>query len=164
MNDQSLYGLAEQVGELLRQRRDRLATAESCTGGGIAHAVTDVPGSSDWFECAVVTYSNRAKQQLLGVPQSVLDRCGAVSEETVSAMAAGILQRTDATLAVAVSGIAGPAGGSPGKPVGTVWVAWSSRDGLANRTVKLSLHGNRHQVRRLAVEAALRGILEIVRG
>ncbi len=164
MNDRTLYGLAEQVGKRLRERGQRLATAESCTGGGIAHALTDVPGSSDWFDCALVTYSNGAKQQLLGVPKRVLDGCGAVSEETVRAMAAGVLLRTDATLAVAVSGIAGPAGGTSSKPVGTVWLAWSSRDGLVNRTAKLSLEGDRRQVRRLAVEAALRGILEIIRG
>ncbi|MCU0734870.1 MAG: CinA family protein [Methylotetracoccus sp.] len=164
MNDTTLYGLAEQVGTVLRERGERLATAESCTGGGIAQAVTDVPGSSDWFECGLVTYSNGAKQRLLGVPEAVLDRSGAVSEETVCAMAAGALRQTEATLAVAVSGIAGPAGGTPGKPVGTVWLAWLSRDGAVRKTAKLSLDGDRLQVRRLAVEAALRGILDAVGG
>ena len=164
MNDTTLYGLAERVGTALRERGERLATAESCTGGGIAQALTDVPGSSDWFECGLVTYSNGAKQHLLGVPKAVLDRCGAVSEETVFAMAAGALRQTEATFAVAVSGIAGPAGGTPGKPVGTVWLAWLSRDGAVRKTAKLSLDGDRLQVRRLAVEAALRGIIDAVGG
>lgn len=161
MNDTALSGLAERVGTVLRRRGVRLATAESCTGGGIAQAVTEVPGSSDWFECALVTYSNRSKQQLLGVPEDVLARCGAVSEQTVRAMARGVLERTEASLAVAVSGIAGPAGGTPEKPVGTVWIAWLSTGASLMKTTKLSLGGDRREVRRAAVEAALRGILDV---
>lgn len=159
MNDIALNRLAKEVGAALLQRGVRLATAESCTGGGIAHAVTEVAGSSDWFECALVTYSDRSKRLLLGVSKELLDRHGAVSEETVRAMADGVLQRTEATLAVAVSGIAGPGGGTPEKPVGTVWIAWSTR-GTVAKTCKLLLAGDREQIRRQAVEAALRGILD----
>lgn len=162
MNDTRLLVLASEVGTALQQRGARIATAESCTGGGVAQALTEVPGSSNWFECGLVTYSNRSKQQLLGVPKTLLDRYGAVSEETVCAMAAGVLQRTEATLAVAVSGIAGPSGGTPEKPVGTVWLAWSTRDGVLTKTAQLLLPGDRRQVRRLAVEAALRGVLDAV--
>lgn len=161
MNDTALHGLAEDVGRVLKERGFRLATAESCTGGWIAQAITEVAGSSDWFECGWVTYSNRSKQQLLGVPGEVLEQHGAVSEETVRAMAGGALQRSGADLAVAVSGIAGPAGGSAEKPVGTVWIGWLSRDGRTNETSRLNLPGDRTRVRRLAVEAALRGILDV---
>lgn len=164
MNDTALYRLAEQVGSALRQRGDRLATAESCTGGWIAQTVTDVPGSSNWFDCALVTYSNHSKHRLLGVPESVLARHGAVSEEVVRAMAAGVLERTDATLAVAISGIAGPGGGTPEKPVGTVWAAWLSRDGRVGRTSKALFEGDRQQIRRLAVEWALLGVLDAIGG
>jgi nicotinamide-nucleotide amidase len=160
MNDAELYGLAERVGRALQQRQQRLASAESCTGGWIAESITAVPGSSEWFECGVVVYSNRAKQQLLGVPAEMLERQGAVSEETVRAMAAGVLARTDATLAVAVSGIAGPAGGTTSKPVGTVCIAWLNGDGDFSRAVTLMLRGTRQEIRRQAVEAGLRGLLD----
>ncbi len=160
MNDAELYGLADRAGRELLRRGQRLATAESCTGGWIAEALTAVPGSSAWFEASVVTYSNEAKQSLLGVPGSMLQSHGAVSEATVRAMAAGVLARTRASLAIAVSGIAGPSGGTPGKPVGTVWVAWLSRDSSVDRVTRLALAGNREGIRRGAVVAAIEGLLD----
>lgn len=163
MNDEELYGLAERVGIALKKSGFRLAAAESCTGGWVAQVLTEVPGSSDWFECALITYSNRSKRQLLGVPESVLDRYGAVSAETVRAMAEGILDCSDATLAVAISGIAGPGGGTPEKPIGTVWIAWLSRHPKFAKTALLQVDGTRQQVRRKAVEAALQGVLDVVR-
>src|SRR5512143_1263664 len=116
--DPALYKLAERVGQRLLVRHWRLALAESCTGGWIAKVITDVPGSSGWFERGFVTYSNAAKVDLLAVPQALLDSHGAVSRETVNAMAAGALRHNRAEIALAVSGIAGPDGGSPAKPVG----------------------------------------------
>lgn len=163
MNDAELYGLAESVGGALIRHGHRLATAESCTGGWIAEALTAVPGSSAWFEASLVTYSNESKQSLLGVPGSVLESHGAVSEATVRAMAAGVLGRTRASIAVAVSGIAGPSGGSPDKPVGTVWVAWLRADGAVNRVARLALTGDRQAIRRGAVVSALEGLLDAAR-
>jgi nicotinamide-nucleotide amidase len=159
MNDSELYVLAETVGTVLRERGARLVTAESCTGGWVAQALTEVPGSSEWFDCGFITYSNRAKRELLGVSEAILNQQGAVSEEAVRAMATGALQRADADLAVAISGIAGPSGGTPGKPVGTVWIAWVSATGfsLVSRSVLL---GDRRDIRRQAVRLALRGIVD----
>lgn len=161
MNDAELYGLADSVGRALLRHGQRLATAESCTGGWIAEALTAVPGSSAWFEASAVTYSNEAKQSLLGVPGSVLESHGAVSESTVRAMASGVLARTRASIAVAVSGIAGPSGATPEKPVGTVWVAWLSLDGSVDRVARLALSGDRQAVRRGAVLKALEGLLDV---
>jgi len=114
----------QRLAELLLQRQQRLVTAESCTGGMVAALCTDLAGSSQWFECGFVTYSNAAKARDLGVPDDTLDTHGAVSEETVKAMVAGAARYGD--VAVAVSGIAGPGGAVPGKPVGTVWIAWGN--------------------------------------
>src|ERR1700689_3708670 len=119
--DAELLTLATRVGEALLARRLRLVTAESCTGGFIAKTLTDIPGSSQWFECGYVTYSNAAKMRDLGVASRTLDEHGAVSEAVVREMAAGALRVTNADAAMAVTGIAGPDGASPGKPVGTVW-------------------------------------------
>ena len=157
--DSALYRLAEQTGQALSARRWLLALAESCTGGWIAKVLTDVPGSSGWFERGFVTYSNAAKVELLGVPQAILDAHGAVSRETVNAMAAGALTHSRADLALAVSGIAGPDGGSPDKPVGTVWLAWARR-GRPGHSRCHSFQGDREAVRRQAVVAALEGLLE----
>ncbi|MDE2311380.1 MAG: nicotinamide-nucleotide amidohydrolase family protein, partial [Betaproteobacteria bacterium] len=121
--------LAAQVGGLLKAQGLMLATAESCTGGGVAQAITDVAGSSAWFERGFIAYSNQAKQQMLGVSEATLNQHGAVSEATVREMAAGALQRSGAHVALAVSGIAGPDGGTPDKPVGTVWFAWGIKHG-----------------------------------
>jgi nicotinamide-nucleotide amidase len=158
--EDGLYTLAEQIGTVLCKQDNKLAAAESCTGGWICQAVTDVAGSSAWFDCGFVTYTNTAKQQLLGVPESVLAAYGAVSEETVCAMAAGTLRNSQADCVVAVSGIAGPTGATPGKPVGTVWFAWQRREGRC-ATRRIQFDGDRRSVRRQAVAVALQGILEM---
>ena len=159
--DENLAVLARRVGERLHAARETLATAESCTGGWIAKALTDVSGSSAWFGWGVVTYSNEAKQSLLGVPADLLETHGAVSEPVVRAMAEGALHRSGAGHAVAVSGVAGPDGGTPDKPVGTVWFAWASRGsrGPRVRTAVHRFHGDRAAIRHQSVRAALEGVL-----
>ena len=160
-SDVDLRRLAERVGRHLLQARRHAATAESCTGGWVAKALTDIAGSSEWFTEGFVTYSNESKVQRLGVPSTVLRRHGAVSEATVRAMAAGALRRSNAEVAVAVTGIAGPGGGSPSKPVGTVWLGWATRCDGAVRLVTASrrFRGDRESVRRKSVRAALQGLL-----
>src|ERR1700689_5191464 len=128
-SDVELKRLSERVGRHLLKARRHAATAESCTGGWIAKALTDIPSSSCWFSEGFITYSDESKVRRLGVPRAVLKRHGAVSEATVRAMAAGALRRSKAQVAVAVTGIAGPGGAVPGKPVGTVWLAWAFRRG-----------------------------------
>lgn len=155
--------LAARVGETLRSRGLVLATAESCTGGWVATAVTAVPGSSAWFERGFVTYSNVSKQEMLGVAQETLAAHGAVSEEAVREMAEGALARSRAGVAVAVSGVAGPEGGTPAKPVGTVCLAWAMAGG-ETRSRRMHFEGDREAVRRRAVAEALRGILEVLPG
>lgn len=157
----ALHELARQVGEALGARGWMLATAESCTGGGISRAVTEVAGSSDWFECGFVTYSNASKQRLLGVSGDTLARHGAVSEATACEMARGAQVRAAAHVAVAVTGIAGPTGGSAEKPVGMVCFAWAVGDALDSTT--LQLQGDRARVRDAAVVCALEGVLRRVR-
>ena len=161
-SEAGLKRLAERVGRHLLKQRRRAATAESCTGGWIAKALTDIAGSSDWFVEGFVTYSNESKVRRLGVPRAVLKKHGAVSEPTVRAMAAGALRRSNAQVAVAVTGIAGPGGAVPGKPVGTVWLGWATRRGNAVRVGAQVKHfrGDRETVRRKAVRAALLGLLE----
>ena len=159
MTDHELDVLARQVGEALAARGLWLATAESCTGGWIAEAVTAIAGSSGWFDRGFVTYSNAAKTDMLGVRGETLDTHGAVSEATVSEMAAGALARSRADLAAAVSGVAGPGGGSAAKPVGTVCLAWARR-GAPTATTTVHLAGDRAAVRRQTVLLALRGVLE----
>ncbi len=160
-DDRALAALAARVAGHLRRDGRTLATAESCTGGWIAKTVTDLPGSSDWFGYGLVSYSNAAKQALLGVPAATLVEHGAVSEATVRAMAEGALRQGDADVAVAVSGIAGPAGGSADKPVGLVWFAWSvmGTGGLRTTARAERFDGDREAVRRQTVAAALEGIL-----
>ncbi|HEV7358964.1 MAG TPA: CinA family protein [Steroidobacteraceae bacterium] len=159
--DLELKRLAERVGRHLLKGRRHAATAESCTGGWIAKALTDIAGSSDWFVEGFVTYSNESKVRRLGVPRGVLQRRGAVSEATVRAMAAGALRRSKAQIAVAVTGIAGPGGAVPGKPVGTVWLGWATRRGGAIRvaTALKRFRGDRETVRRKTVRDALQGLL-----
>jgi nicotinamide-nucleotide amidase len=156
-----LERLAKRLGTRLRKRKLMLVTAESCTGGWIAQAVTSVAGSSDWFERGFVTYSNAAKKNLLGVRASTLARHGAVSEETAREMAAGALRRSRAQIAVAVTGIAGPGGGTREKPVGMVCFAWARRRGSAESATR-RFAGGRKSVRWQSVAAALRGLLERV--
>jgi nicotinamide-nucleotide amidase len=160
-SDVELKRLAERVGRHLLKARRHAATAESCTGGWIAKALTDIAGSSDWFAEGFVTYGNESKIRQLGVPSAVLKRHGAVSEATVRAMAAGALRRSKAQVAVAVTGIAGPGGAVPGKPVGTVWLGWAtSRSGVIRIATALRrFRGDRETVRRKAVRAALQGLL-----
>jgi len=158
--DAHLEALALRLGRALVVRRARVATAESCTGGWIAKALTDVPGSSQWFDSGVVAYSNAAKDALLGVPADLIAREGAVSEAVVRAMAEGARGELGVDLAVAVSGVAGPDGGSADKPVGTVWLAWATpRDTVAERRV---FGGDREAVRRQSVALAIERLLEIV--
>jgi nicotinamide-nucleotide amidase len=155
--------LAAQVGDLLKSHGMMLATAESCTGGMVAMAVTSIAGSSDWFERGFVTYTNIAKVEVLGVRQSTLDQHGAVSELTVREMAEGALRHSHARVALAVSGIAGPGGGTPDKPVGTVWFAWSLRGG-ATRAQKQLFTGNRAEIRTQATRIALQGVIALLDG
>lgn len=156
--DAELTDLSRRIGAALGRRGLVLATAESCTGGWIAKLVTDVAGSSAWFDCGLVTYTNTAKQSLLGVSAQTLARHGAVSEATVREMAEGVLERSRADLSLAVSGIAGPGGGTPDKPVGTVCLAWASREG-PTRAQTVYLEGDREAVRRQAAVLALEGVL-----
>lgn len=159
MNDASLAAVAANLADLLRKQQLALATAESCTGGWIAKVLTDLPGSSAWFERGFVTYSNAAKQDMLGVGEDILRAHGAVSAETVAAMAQGALNHSRADLSLAVSGIAGPTGGTLDKPVGTLWFGWCRR-GQAPLTRQECFAGDRDAVRRQAVGFALAGVIE----
>ena len=152
--------LASDLGDALRARGWMCATAESCTGGLVAGAITDIAGSSTWFERGFVTYSNEAKAEMLFVPQTTIDDFGAVSEPAARAMAEGALARSRAHVAVAVTGIAGPGGGVPGKPVGTVCFAWSAREG-DTRVVTRHLSGDRAAVRHASVTIALEGLVAL---
>ena len=153
--------LSVKVGEALKSHGMMLVTAESCTGGGVAQAITEVPGSSAWFERGFVTYSNLSKQQLLGVRESTLEQHGAVSELTVREMVAGALRYSAAQVALSVSGIAGPDGGTMEKPVGTVWFAWGLKDG-ETRAQRYQLSGDRAEVRSQAARIALEGVVKIL--
>jgi nicotinamide-nucleotide amidase len=152
--------LAQSVGQALRARGWHVATAESCTGGWIAKALTDIPGSSLWFTTGYVTYANEAKVRELGIPEELLAAHGAVSEPVVAAMAAAAKDRASADVSVAVSGIAGPDGGSAEKPVGTVWFAWAFPEGRKREARWFA--GDREAVRRLAVAHALEGLAACV--
>ena len=156
--DPHLDALSRLVGEHHAARGWRLATAESCTGGWVAEVVTATAGSSGWFDCGFITYSNDAKFALLGVSPMTLARHGAVSEATVAAMAEGCLERSEAEVALSISGIAGPGGGSPEKPVGTVCFGWA-RHGEAPQTTTCRFDGDRSAVRRQAVVFALTELL-----
>lgn len=156
--DAQLDTLSRLVGEHLAARGWRLATAESCTGGWVAEVVTATAGSSGWFDCGFITYSNDAKCALLGVSPMTLARYGAVSEQTTAAMAKGCLERAEADVALSISGIAGPGGGSPDKPVGTVCFGWV-RHGTTPQTATCRFDGDRESVRRQAVIFALEEVL-----
>lgn len=155
---EDLGRLATALGAGLKDRGWRLALAESCTGGGIAEAVTSVAGSSEWFDRGWVTYSNAAKVELLGVAPSTLERHGAVCEETALEMAAGALARSHGQVALAVTGIAGPTGGAPSKPVGMVCFAWVAA-GQAPQATTRHFTGDRGQVRRQSIAYALQQLL-----
>ncbi len=154
-----LEKLAERLGHLLLERGEWLAAAESCTGGWLAQSVTAIAGSSAWFDRGFVTYSNAAKMDMLGVPESTLDRHGAVSEAVARAMAQGALAHSRADWTVAITGIAGPGGGSPEKPIGTVCFAWASKNGGCEATLSL-FSGDRATIREQAVRFALNGLID----
>jgi len=150
--------LAAELGRRLQILNAHVTTAESCTGGGIAEAITRIPGSSAWFEAGYVTYSNRQKTQQLDVPVELFTTVGAVSREVVEAMVRGAQNRSRSYFAVAVSGVAGPDGGSPQKPVGTVWLAWGAGETVTSECRRFP--GTRDDVRRQTVKAALEGLLQ----
>ena len=152
--------LAQKVGEALKARGLRLVTAESCTGGWVAMALTAVAGSSDWFERGYVTYSNEAKREDLGVAEATLQRHGAVSEETAREMAAGALRKGRGQVALAITGVAGPTGGTPAKPVGMVCFAWTDGSKMTSQTKRFG--GDREAVRRQSVVHALQEVLELL--
>jgi nicotinamide-nucleotide amidase len=164
VNDRGLYKLAESVGNILLARGYFMTTAESCTGGWVAKVITDIAGSSNWFERGFITYSNRAKREQLGLDDALISVHGAVSQPVVEAMAAGALQYSAAQVAVAVSGVAGP-GSSAGKPAGMVWFSWAIHTD-ATRILQLQsslshFEGDREAVRRAAVARALAGIVDL---
>jgi len=161
MTDNAAEQLVRRLAELLLARGQFVVTAESCTGGGIARRLTAVPGSSHWFERGWVTYSNAAKREDLGVPEDILARCGAVSEETAAAMARGALDRSHGHVSVAVTGIAGPEGGSADKPVGTVCFAWSLRDG-ETRSTRVAFEGDRTAIREQSELMAIQGLVDML--
>jgi len=160
-SEQELRDLAEQLGECLTSKGMKLASAESCTGGWLAKIITDIPGSSAWFVGSVVSYSNEAKQSLLGVSADTLSEFGAVSGDTVLEMSDGLFAHTDADVAVSISGIAGPDGGSDDKPVGLVWLSWGKRDKsvFAN---SFNFDGDREDVRRQSIKQALDNLLDLL--
>jgi nicotinamide-nucleotide amidase len=157
-----LNDLVRKIGEELKASRAMLVTAESCTGGGVAQALTSIAGSSEWFERGFITYSDDSKHDLLGVRSETLARHGAVSEETAREMARGALERSKGTLALAVTGVAGPGGGSSAKPVGMVCFAWASKGAVRSETQRFS--GERESVRKQSVIRALQGVLEQLAG
>jgi len=156
-----LKQLAERLGDALLRHGRKVAVAESCTGGWVAKCLTDIPGSSAWFDRGFVTYSNAAKREMLGVSGDILVTAGAVSEQTVLAMAAGALAHSEADLALAISGIAGPGGAVPGKPVGTVCFAWATKDSQQQVDTQY-FSGDREAVRRQSVAHGLRGLIHVL--
>ena len=161
MTEDDVTRLARVLGRKCLKKRVLVATAESCTGGGVATAITRISGSSKWFDRAFVTYSNDAKREMLGVSQASLRRHGAVSEEVARGMALGALRRSPADICVAITGIAGPTGGSRTKPVGLVWFAWAARGQLV-RARRFRFRGNRVAVRIQSVAVALQGLSDLL--
>lgn len=155
-----ILDLATRVGKALEAKGMLMATAESCTGGGISYFITEVPGSSDWFDCGFTTYSNASKTEMLDVSAALIAQFGAVSEEVAAAMAEGAVANSNAHVAVSTTGIAGPTGAVPGKPVGTVCFGWSK--GGVTHTERLVFAGDRHQVRLHTVAHALAGVLRFL--
>lgn len=152
-----LSEITQQLAQTLLEQKRLVVTAESCTGGGVAYAFTELAGSSAWFERGFVTYSNEAKIEDIGVPAKTVEQYGAVSEQTVRAMVVGALENSLADVAIAVSGIAGPSGGSKNKPVGTVWFAWGNKE--IQQTACCLFSGNRQQVREQAIEYVIKSLL-----
>jgi nicotinamide-nucleotide amidase len=160
-SEQELRELAEQLGDCLKAKGMKLASAESCTGGWLAKIITDIPGSSVWFTGSVVCYSNESKQSLLGVEENTLNEFGAVSGETVLELSDGLFSHTDADVAVSVSGIAGPDGGSDDKPVGLVWLSWGKR-GKSVFANPFNFAGDREEVRKQSIAQALNCLLDLL--
>jgi nicotinamide-nucleotide amidase len=158
--DSVVHQLAIRVGNKLRDERLMLATAESCTGGMVATAITDISGSSGWFERGFVTYSNQAKTEMIGVPPELIERYGAVSEPVARAMAEGALRNSRAQISVAITGVAGPGGGTETKPVGMVSFSWSNR--LQTKAETIVFKGDREKIRTQAAAHALRGVLAML--
>lgn len=162
MTEDDVTRLARRLGTLARKRGVDIVTAESCTGGGVATAMTRISGSAKWFERGFVTYTNVAKREMLGVRRDTLKKHGAVSEEVAVEMASGALKNSHADVSVAITGIAGPTGGVPGKPVGTVHFAWGVRGGPIQAR-RFRFEGDRVQVRLQSVYVALRGLVDLLR-
>jgi len=158
MMDKEIIELSERLGKALKENGLMIATAESCTGGGIAQAITEIPGSSTWFDRGFVTYSNLSKVQMLQVKQSTLDKYGAVSEEVATEMVEGALSNSDADMAVSVTGIAGPGGGTDQKPVGTIYIAFKVKNRKIN-CKKYNFVGGRVDIRKQIVVAVLRQLI-----
>jgi nicotinamide-nucleotide amidase len=161
--DDRVDDVLQSVARQLLQSSRRLTVAESCTGGMLSAAITAIPGSSQWFDCGFITYSNEAKQRMLGVDAASLRRYGAVSETVVREMAQGALARSQAQIAVAITGIAGPGGGSMDKPVGTVWFAWQGRD-ITTTSQCRHFAGDRQSVREQAVAHAVNTLRQLIDG
>ncbi len=161
MSDSDLNELAAMAGAQLVRCSLRLATAESCTGGMVAQAITSVAGSSEWFDRGFVTYSNASKRELLGVSAATLEQRGAVDEETAREMAMGALRASHAGLALAITGVAGPGGGTAQKPVGTVCIAWADRGGMVRSEMR-RFDGDREQVRLQSAHRALGGLVSLL--
>jgi nicotinamide-nucleotide amidase len=155
-----IIDLATKVGRALHEKKLLLCTAESCTGGGVSQAITEIAGSSDWFDCGFVTYSNTSKAELLDISPALIAQMGTVSEEVAAAMAEGALRNSNAHVALATTGIAGPTGAVPGKQVGTVCFAWTRGD--HNHTERLVFHGDRQAVREQTVLHSLQGLLRFI--
>ena len=157
---EDLRELSTQVGQALKERGLLLATAESCTGGGVAQAITEIAGSTAWFDCGFITYSNASKTEMLDVSAALIAQMGSVSEEVAAAMASGALGASNAHLAVSTTGIAGPTGAVPGKPIGTVCFGWATADAV--HTERLVFAGDRKAVREQTVIHALQGLLRFI--
>jgi len=157
MTENKISQIIKKLAPLLIEKNKVIATAESCTGGWIAKSITDIEGCSEWFDSSIVTYSNQAKVDLLGVQQSTLDIHGAVSQPVVKEMVLGLVDRSNANVGISVSGVAGPGGGTGDKPVGTVWIAWA-KSGVFVEAVKFKFEGNRNEIRLLSVYEAFKGV------
>ena len=160
MSSDTILALAAQVGKALQDKGLILTTAESCTGGGVAQAITEIAGSSDWFDCGFVTYSNASKTEMLDVSAALMAQMGSVSEEVAGAMVTGALGASNAHIALSTTGIAGPTGAVPGKPVGTVCFGWANADSV--HTERLVFSGDRKAVREQSVIHALQGLLRFI--
>ena len=157
----TIQKLTIELGQRLKKREWKLVTAESCTGGGLAYFITDIAGSSEWYERGYVTYSNTAKQQLIGVQATTVEKFGAVSQQTALEMAEGALTQSEAQISVAITGIAGPSGGTLTKPVGTVWFGWAGIH-MDTITEMYCFEGDRAAVREQAIEVALRQLIDCI--